>query len=118
MVPNLAIIDKNHCFPDICQIFGIFFIPIFCHFLKYQVSVLTKDSVWDYLSNEYPTAGKYVNMVSVKVLLVFIIVAVGVVLCYTTVLRLFTFSDLALAFQRFTCYHCLQMQGLMMRSFT
>jgi len=35
-----------------------------------------------------------------------------------TVLRLFTFSDLALAFQRFTCKHCLQMYGLMMRSFT
>jgi len=30
-------------------------------------------------------------------------VALGVVVCYTTVLRLFTFSDLALAFQRFTC---------------
>jgi len=32
-----------------------------------------------------------------------LIVAVGVVVCYTTVLRLFTFSDRALAFQRFTC---------------
>jgi len=30
-----------------------------------------------------------------------LIVAVGVVLCYTAVLKLFTFSDLALAFQRF-----------------
>jgi len=32
-----------------------------------------------------------------------LIVAIGVVLCYTTVLRLFTFSDHALDFQRFTC---------------
>jgi len=44
-----------------------------------------------------------------------LIVAICVVLCYTTALRLFTFSDHALSFQRFTCHHCLQMQGLMVR---
>jgi len=32
-----------------------------------------------------------------------LIVAGGIVPCYTTILRLFTFSNLALAFQRFTC---------------
>jgi len=32
-----------------------------------------------------------------------LIVAVGVVLCYTKDFMLFTFSGLALAFQRFTC---------------
>jgi len=36
-------------------------------------------------------------------------VAIDVVLCYTTVLRLFAFSDHALAFQCCTWQHCLQM---------
>jgi len=33
---------------------AIFFMPKCCHFLKYQLSVLTKQSILDYLSNENP----------------------------------------------------------------
>jgi len=46
MMPNLANTTVFHTFANT-------FMPKFCHFLKYQLSVLTKQSISDYLSNEY-----------------------------------------------------------------
>jgi len=54
-VPNLADIAKTHYFPKkFPTVFGNTLTPKFCCFLKYQLSALTKQSILDYLPNEYP----------------------------------------------------------------
>jgi len=53
-VSNLANISKNHCFPISLAAFWQHFYAKILTFLKYQLSVLTKESILDYLSDEYP----------------------------------------------------------------
>jgi len=48
------ILPKTIVFQKICQVFGNSFMPKICHFLKYRLLVLTKQSILDYLSMEYP----------------------------------------------------------------
>jgi len=73
MVPNMANIPKNHCFPKkIANLFGNIFIPKFCHCLKHKVSVLTKQSILNYLLNEYPTLERrYTTLVVANLLQVY-----------------------------------------------
>jgi len=54
MVLNLAKVAKNHCFPKKLSILlAVLFIAKILPFLKYHLPVLTKQSILDYLSNEY-----------------------------------------------------------------
>jgi len=54
MVPNVANIDKTHHFPKkLPTLFGNVFLSSFCHYSKNQLSVLTKQSFLDHLSNEF-----------------------------------------------------------------
>ena len=52
-LPDGAKFGKNHCFQKNLSTFAIFFMRKFCHYLKYQLSVLTKQSILDYIWNKY-----------------------------------------------------------------
>jgi len=52
MLPNIANIAKNKCFPkNFTTFLPIFFISKFCHLLNYQW-LLSKKSIFDYMPNE------------------------------------------------------------------
>jgi len=56
MVLNLGNVAKIPVYKEICQLFGNVFVPKFCHILKYQSSVLTKQTILDDLSMHTETS--------------------------------------------------------------
>jgi len=61
MAPSLSNIADN-CLPCILPtVLEIFFMSIFCHFLKYQIMAVLTKFILDFLSNEYTNKLKRKN---------------------------------------------------------